>query len=153
MIHQTGLNLKSFGVFTDAIYIPSTSTLIIVCCPMKQHNSTKGECVLLSIFLWQFSVLSTHIYCLFYIFRLTATSWNLAQNKSNSIVGFSGTNDNHRILPLQVRQYFASKEEHTDPILNNLEGTNGRMLQDTFLIEEVCNYISMLDFTATSICF
>jgi hypothetical protein len=63
------------------------------------------------------------------IFRLTATSWNLAQNKSSSIVGFSGTNDNHRILPLQVRQYSASKNDHRDPILNDLDGTNGKMLQ------------------------
>jgi hypothetical protein len=62
-------------------------------------------------------------------FRLTATSWNLAQNKSNNIVGFSGTNDNHRILPLQVHQYFASKEENPDPILNQLDGTNGKMLK------------------------
>ena len=66
--------------------------------------------------------------CLFF-FRLTATSWNLAQNPSNNIVGFSGTNDNHRILPLQVRQYFASHEKEQDPVLKNLDGTNGKMLE------------------------
>jgi len=61
--------------------------------------------------------------------RLTATSWNLAQNKSNSIVGFSGTNDNHRILPLQVRQYFPSLDQEKDEVLKELDGTNGKMLQ------------------------
>jgi hypothetical protein len=56
-------------------------------------------------------------------------AWNLAQNKSNRIVGFSGTNDNHCILLLQVRQYFALKEDDPDPILNDLDGTNGKMLK------------------------
>lgn len=35
--------------------------------------------------------------------RLVATSWNLADNVDGRVVGFSGTNDNHRLLPLQVR--------------------------------------------------
>ncbi|KAL3804145.1 hypothetical protein HJC23_013664 [Cyclotella cryptica] len=61
--------------------------------------------------------------------RLTATAWNLAQNHSNSIVGFSGTNDNWRILPLQIKQYFASTDEKADLILKNLDGTNGNMLE------------------------
>ncbi|KAL7553023.1 hypothetical protein ACHAWF_016264 [Thalassiosira exigua] len=61
--------------------------------------------------------------------RLTATSWNLAQNPSCDIVGFSGTNDNHRILPLQVKQHFASLEKKPDPILKELDGTNGKMLE------------------------
>ncbi len=33
--------------------------------------------------------------------RLTATSWDLADNARQ--VGFSGTKDSHRLLPLQVR--------------------------------------------------
>jgi len=61
--------------------------------------------------------------------RLTSTSWNLAQNPSNNIVGFSGTNDNHRILPLQVRQYFASHDDDQDIVLKDLDGTNGKMLE------------------------
>ena len=60
--------------------------------------------------------------------RLAATSWNLASNISNDIIGFSGTNDNHRILPLQVRQYFASRDDGSDPVLRSLDGTNGKML-------------------------
>lgn len=34
--------------------------------------------------------------------RLVATSWNLADNADGRVLGFSGTNDNHRLLPLQV---------------------------------------------------
>lgn len=71
---------------------------------------------------------SLTLFCLFSFIRLTGTAWNLAQNKSKRIVGFSGTNDNHRILPLQVRQYFASKDKVPDPILNDLDGTNGKMI-------------------------
>eukprot|EP00957_Ditylum_brightwellii_P046856 3556411-Ditylum_brightwellii.AAC.1 len=46
-------------------------------------------------------------YCIFpgemeqYSKRLTTTSWHLAHNPSSNTIGFSGTNDNHRILPLQ----------------------------------------------------
>lgn len=40
-----------------------------------------------------------------------------------------GTNDNWRILPLQVKQYFASHYKDSDPILKSLDRTNGRMLE------------------------
>jgi hypothetical protein len=50
--------------------------------------------------------------------RLVASAWHLAAGQS--VVGFSGTNDNHRLLPLQVKQ--ATLEE---PLL---KGTNGKML-------------------------
>ena len=53
--------------------------------------------------------------------RMTANSWHVAENlRAGAVVGFSGTNDNHRLLPLQVRQ--AKLDEPS------LEGTNGRML-------------------------
>jgi hypothetical protein len=76
-----------------------------------------------------FTSLLSHCSACSHFIRLTGTAWNLAQNKSKRIVGFSGTNDNHRILPLQVRQYFASKDKVPDPILNDLDGTNGKMIE------------------------
>jgi hypothetical protein len=63
----------------------------------------------------------------YYPQRLTATSWNLADNP-NHIVGFSGTNDNHRLLPCQVKQYFAGTES-SDIVKKTLQCTNGRMLE------------------------
>ncbi|TDH71197.1 hypothetical protein CCR75_002704 [Bremia lactucae] len=50
--------------------------------------------------------------------RLSRTAWNLAAGKRN--IGFSGTNDNHRLLPLSVTQ-----REPDEPVLL---GTNGRMI-------------------------
>ena len=52
--------------------------------------------------------------------RLAASSWDLADNGRKEVVGFSGTNDNHRLLPLQVRQ--AQLQDHS------LSATNGKML-------------------------
>lgn len=34
--------------------------------------------------------------------RLTANSWHIAENREGAVVGFSGTKDTHRLLPLQV---------------------------------------------------
>jgi hypothetical protein len=56
-----------------------------------------------------------------YSYRLTATSWHLADNAAGAVVGFSGTNDHHRLLPLQVQQ--------AEPVDVQLQGTNGKMLQ------------------------
>ncbi|KAG3026700.1 hypothetical protein PC121_g3879 [Phytophthora cactorum] len=50
--------------------------------------------------------------------RLSRTAWNLAAGKNN--IGFSGTNDNHRLLPLSVTQ-----REPDEP---SLLGTNGKMI-------------------------
>lgn len=44
-----------------------------------------------------------------YPYRLVGNSWHLAFNKDNRVVGFSGTNDNHQILRLQVEQYLSWK--------------------------------------------
>lgn len=63
----------------------------------------------------------------YYPQRLTATSWNLADNPYH-IVGFSGTNDNHRLLPCQVKQYFAGTES-SDTVKKSLQCTNGQMLE------------------------
>lgn len=48
-------------------------------------------------------------------------SWFLANNATGAISGFSGTNDNHRLLPLQVRK-------NPEGSLPSLSGTNGKML-------------------------
>ncbi|CAN0526725.1 unnamed protein product, partial [Ectocarpus sp. 8 AP-2014] len=48
-------------------------------------------------------------------------SWFLADNPDGAVSGFSGTNDNHRLLPLQVRK-------NLDGSLPSLAGTNGKML-------------------------
>ncbi|KAG6975154.1 hypothetical protein JG688_00002681 [Phytophthora aleatoria] len=50
--------------------------------------------------------------------RLSRTAWNLAAGASN--IGFSGTNDNHRLLPLSVTQ--------CEPNEPSLLGTNGKMI-------------------------
>ena len=52
--------------------------------------------------------------------RLVANAWHLADSPSGCVVGFSGTNDNHRLLPLQVKQHLAVEE--------TLQATNGKML-------------------------
>ncbi|CAN0563427.1 unnamed protein product, partial [Ectocarpus sp. 12 AP-2014] len=48
-------------------------------------------------------------------------SWFLADNPDGAVSGFSGTNDNHRLLPLQVRK-------NPDGSLPSLAGTDGKML-------------------------
>ncbi|POM69331.1 Hypothetical protein PHPALM_14391 [Phytophthora palmivora] len=50
--------------------------------------------------------------------RLSRTAWNLAAG--NNSIGFSGTNDNHRLLPLSVKQH--------EPDEPSLLGTNGKMI-------------------------
>ncbi|KAI9910353.1 hypothetical protein PsorP6_010208 [Peronosclerospora sorghi] len=50
--------------------------------------------------------------------RLSRTAWNVAAGKNN--IGFSGTNDNHRLLPLTVAQQ--------EPMEPALLGTNGKMI-------------------------
>ena len=70
-----------------------------------------------------------------------------------------GTNDNWRILPLQVTQYFASHHADSDPILKTLDGTNGEMLEtimaNTILVEQlprdVDHFKSLLKILETSI--
>lgn len=47
---------------------------------------------------------------------------------SLQVVGFSGTNDNHRLLPLQVRQHLEVEQ--------SLKATNGKML--ALLLENPC---------------
>jgi hypothetical protein len=52
--------------------------------------------------------------------RLVASAWHLADNPRGLVVGFSGTNDNYRLLPLQVQQQL-----EVEP---SLRVTNGKML-------------------------
>jgi hypothetical protein len=53
--------------------------------------------------------------------RLVANAWHLADNPGGRVVGFSGTNDNHRLLPLQVKQHLEVEDMA-------LRATNGKML-------------------------
>jgi hypothetical protein len=52
--------------------------------------------------------------------RLVHTPWHLADNARREVVGFSGTKDNHRLLPSQVHL-----SEPPDP---KLRATDGKML-------------------------
>jgi hypothetical protein len=36
--------------------------------------------------------------------RMQCSAWHLADNPRGRVAGFSGTRDNHRLLPLQVAQ-------------------------------------------------
>ena len=56
---------------------------------------------------------------------LIANSWHLADGPH--VVGFSGTNDNHRLLPLQAKQAMLKGGEGGDN-LESLRITNGQML-------------------------
>jgi|AntRauTorckE5430_2_1112549.scaffolds.fasta_scaffold00188_12 hypothetical protein len=58
--------------------------------------------------------------------RLVATAWHLASNRDNCSIGFSGTNDNHLVLPLQLKQYLPWGTDNS--IWRNLLSTNGKML-------------------------
>ncbi len=77
--------------------------------------------------------------------RLTANSWHLANNPSVGTIGFSGTNDNHRILPLQVTQYFISDfsnlDSHSSQFWMEMMGTNGRMVD--VILNNVINCIEL----------
>ena len=52
--------------------------------------------------------------------RLVSNFWNLADNAQKNVIGFSGTNDNRLLLPLQVIQ--------STPLIPQLEAANGKML-------------------------
>ena len=63
--------------------------------------------------------------------RLVANSWNLSYNVDKRVIGFSGTNDNHHILPLQVEKYLPWNT--SDDMWKRLLATNGKML-DTIIL-------------------
>jgi len=71
--------------------------------------------------------------------RLSSNAWHLAFNRDSCVVGFSGTNDNHRLLPLQVRQYFAEDGDSSD--LKGLFATNGKMLD--VIVENTLECLAM----------
>ena len=56
-----------------------------------------------------------------YSHRMTANSWHLCSNSKKAPIGFSGTDDNKMLLPMQV-------EQTTIPGHPELIGTNGKML-------------------------
>ena len=53
--------------------------------------------------------------------RIAGNVWHLAHNSQGNIVGFSGTNDNQFLLPLQVTQSKLLESPQ-------LQATNGKML-------------------------
>ncbi len=57
------------------------------------------------------------------------SAWHLLPQNAESI-GFSGTNDNHRLLPLHVKQ--------NEPAINSLKATNGEMLEKLLQCAAVC---------------
>lgn len=50
--------------------------------------------------------------------KISASGWDLAATRSNYTTGFSGTNDNHHLLPLSIQQ--------NDPVKQ--QGTNAKVL-------------------------
>lgn len=64
---------------------------------------------------------------------IATNAWLLAENHSGLVYGFSGTNDNHRIWPLQVRR-------NVDGSLPSLASTNGKMLS---LIHNNPRYVTL----------
>ena len=71
--------------------------------------------------------------------RLVANSWHLAFNKDSCSVGFSGTNDNHLVMPLQLQQYLPWNTKH--PIWRKLLSTNGKMLDVVIAKTRSCEEI------------
>ncbi|GFH47532.1 hypothetical protein CTEN210_04007 [Chaetoceros tenuissimus] len=65
-----------------------------------------------------------------YPHRLVGTPWHLAAHDGGFAIGFSGTNDLHLVLPLQMKQHLPWNT--TDPIWCDILATNGKML-DTII--------------------
>jgi len=63
--------------------------------------------------------------------KIIGNAWHLADNRQGRANGFSGTNENHLVLPLQVKQNMQIKQ---------LAATNGKMLE---LILDHPTYISI----------
>ena len=87
--------------------------------------------------------------------RLVANSWHLASNSNNRVVGFSGTNDNHKILPLQVKQHLPWNT--TNRMWCKLLATNGKMLdviiertKKCIELPEGVSHVSLLNFIKSS---
>jgi hypothetical protein len=86
---------------------------------------------------YQFSVEAVNFWlnnCLFpqtkqYPQKMGTSAWHLLPQNAESI-GFSGTNDNHRLLPLHVKQ--------NEPESNSLRATNGEMLEKLLHCATVC---------------
>lgn len=69
--------------------------------------------------------------------RLQSSAWHLADNALGKAVGFSGTRDNSRLLPLQVKQ--AEVEDHIKAAFP-ISGTDGKMLEH---ILDNCEYTTL----------
>lgn len=92
-----------------------------------------------------------------YTSRMVSNSWHLAHSDTCNVVGFSGTNDNHRIIPLQICQHLPWDTENK--VWQMLLATNGRMLGvlkertlscEELLLEEGTSSENILNFLSTS---
>ncbi|TMW55348.1 hypothetical protein Poli38472_013239 [Pythium oligandrum] len=69
--------------------------------------------------------------------RMARSAWDLVRGPEN--IGFSGTNDNHRLLPLGVSQH--------EPDEPSLRGTNGKMLD--LLLDNTIDFTVLSEHTTT----
>ncbi|KAL2845028.1 hypothetical protein BJY01DRAFT_247849 [Aspergillus pseudoustus] len=49
--------------------------------------------------------------------KLSASGWDIGEIKTNPTVGFSGTNDSRKLLPLSVKQLDLPKQNHTNALV------------------------------------
>lgn len=80
--------------------------------------------------------------------RLSGNAWHLAQNLNGGAIGFSGTNDNHRLLPLVVNQHFPQKEtvmrsSWDSRVWREMLSTNGKMID--VIIKETVEIIELVE--------
>ena len=77
--------------------------------------------------------------------RLQHSAWHLADNALGTAVGFSGTRDNSRLLPLQMKQ---AEVEEDPKVPFPIRGTDGKMLEH---ILENPEYITLSAGAATAL--
>lgn len=49
--------------------------------------------------------------------KLSASGWDLARTKCHPTTGFSGTNDSHHVLPLDIKQLDLPSQKHTNALV------------------------------------
>jgi hypothetical protein len=50
-------------------------------------------------------------------YKITASSWNLRQQKANSTTGFSSTIDSKEVLPLDAKHLDLPRQKHTNALV------------------------------------
>ena len=91
--------------------IPAEERATVEAASMIDLSNEQQFDVLYDIFHMNFETIAFWVcHCVFptetsqYPKKLLANAWNLADNSCGLVSGFSGTDDNHRVLPLQVIQ-------------------------------------------------